>query len=976
MRGNDFAVRRTAAGMHGAGPPPNTVRGNDWRQVPVPDAAAFEPSEGVTVVVPYHEAPGELALALAALERQRYPRELLEVVVVDDGSRAPPPIPARPGLEVRVVRQRRCGFGLARARNLGAREARHEILVFLDGDMIAEDGLVAAHARCHHAVADALTFGFRSDADTAGVDAAAVRAGVPAQRWEWRDSGHYRKWLLACTGDLASGDDDVFCALAGHNFAMRRAFYREIGASDESFDRYGGEDRELAYRAHVAGGLLVPVRDARAWHRDPRGEARRRRHDGILRQRPKMANLVAHGIVRARARGRIYAVPMHVATVEARGAGAERVAAAVEALLGDPLGDLAVRIETDACAPGDIARLRDGFGPDPRVTVAPDRPALDGFPASPFHLRVPAAGCAPGLLGRMRAALGGAAVATCTLSPHGTATLARAWALNRARRTGRDVAEFGEVVTLRPRAAPGHGLRCALRRAPLSIGDRWRPLRRAFEEASRVRGPVTAWGFAKWAAHAVRWRLAGAGPSRPAPDAGRFERGGHSLGARIATAGPGAQAVFAASPLVGPDPSGAGADVLLADTAAQAEDPGCPAVLLAAAPVLAVPALDPSVYNPIGWRRTVERRAVVLGSRDRLPAPPGRWVRAAASERAALLDGHHLADAAAWHPSTAARAGTLVRVAATGLPVHLADGGPGLAPLLGAELHALMTCAAVPTANEALRESLSVRMRRIALRDHSLGARARQVCAAALDDPPRPPKVSVLLATRRPAMLARALASVARQNYPELELVLALHGEGFDGNALERGLAGMRGAVRVVRVGAARPLGAVLNAATAAASGLLLTKMDDDDAYGADHVWDLVLAHAYSGAALVGKPIETVYLGAAGRTVRRTVEPVESFVDVLAGGALLIARHDLARVGGWRRVPGGVDRALIEDVRRAGGVVYRTHGRGFMLVRHGIGHTWEVEEPSLSRNARESAPGWRPAFADIEAAPGLEGPPA
>ena len=432
--------------------------------------------------------------------------------------------------------------------------------------------------------------------------------------------------------------------------------------------------------------------------------------------------------------------------------------------------------------------------------------------------------------------------------------------------------------------------------------------------------------------------------------------------------------MFAASPLVGPDPSGAGADVLLADTADKAQDPGCPVVLLAAAPALGVPALDPRVYNPIGWRRMVERRAVVLGSRDRLPAPPGRCVRADASERAALLDGHHLADVAAWHPSTAARAGTLVRVAATGLPVHLADGGPGLAPLLGAELHALMTCAAVPTANEALRESLSVRMRRIALRDHSLGARARQVCAAALDDPPRPPKVSVLLATRRPAMLARALASVARQNYPELELVLALHGEGFDGDALERGLAGMRGAVRVVRVGAARPLGAVLNAATAAASGLLLTKMDDDDAYGADHVWDLVLAHAYSGAALVGKPIETVYLGAAGRTVRRTVEPVESFVDVLAGGALLIARHDLARVGGWRRVPGGVDRALIEDVRRAGGVVYRTHGRGFMLVRHGVGHTWEVDERSLRRGSRESAPGWRPGMADIEPAPGLEGP--
>ena len=959
-----------------AGPPPNAVRGNDWRQVAVPDAASFAPSEGVSVVVPYHEAAGALALTLAALERQRYPRELLEVVVVDDGSRAPPPIPAGPGLDVRLVRQPRRGFGLARARNRGAREARHEILVFLDGDMIPGDGLVAAHARWHHAVADAVTFGFRSDADTAGVDAAAVRAGTPAARWEWRDSGHNRKWLLARTRDLVSGGDDVYCALAGHNFAMRRAFYEAIGASDASFDRYGGEDRELAYRAHVAGALLVPVREARAWHREPRGDEVRRRRREIHRQWPKLADLIAHESARPRSPGRIYAVPMHVATVEARGVAADRAAAAVQALLADPLGDVAVRIETDADAPRDLAWLRDCFGWDPRVAVAPERPALDAFPASPFHLRVPAAGCAPGLLTRMRAALGAAVAARLALGPHGTATMARAWALHRARRTGREIAEFGEVVAVGSGIASRHGLRRARERAMLPSGGRWRAPRRALEEALRVRGPVTAWAFAQWAGRAVRRRLAGVRPLAPPPDAMRWARGGHSLGARIASAGPAAGAVFAASPLVGPDPSGAGADVLLADAAAHAARAQCPAVLLAAAPALGVPAFDPAVHNPVGWRRTVERCAVVLGPRDRLPSPPGRCVRADAADRAALLAGHHLADVASYHASAAARAGTLARIAATGLPVHLADGGPGLAPLLGVELHVLMTSPAVLTANTDERESLSVRMRRIALRDHALGARARQVCAAALDDAPRPPKVSVLLATRRPALLAGALAGVARQSYPELELVLALHGDGFADEALERALAGMRAAVRVIRVGAARPLGAVLNAAAAAASGLLLAKMDDDDAYGPDHVWDLVLAHEYSGAALVGKPIETVYLGAAGRTVRRAGEPNETYAEVLAGGALLIARHDLARVGGWRRVPGGVDVALIEDVRRAGGAVYRTHGRGFMLVRHGAGHTWEVDERLLCRGVCASAPGWRPALADIEAAPGLEGPPA
>ena len=78
-----------------APPPPNRVRYNEWPRVAVPDAAAFIPTEGVTVVVAHPGAPAGLALALAALERQRYPRELVEVVVVDDGSRPPPPLPGR-----------------------------------------------------------------------------------------------------------------------------------------------------------------------------------------------------------------------------------------------------------------------------------------------------------------------------------------------------------------------------------------------------------------------------------------------------------------------------------------------------------------------------------------------------------------------------------------------------------------------------------------------------------------------------------------------------------------------------------------------------------------------------------------------------------------------------------------------------------------------------------------------------------------
>ena len=126
------------SGVPSGGPRPAAVRGNDWRGVALPDARAFVPSRPLSVIVPCFEQPEELALTLAGLERQRFPRELFEVVVVDDGSEPPIAPPPETTLALRIVRQRRRGFGLARARNAGANAAAHDVLVFLDGDVIPE----------------------------------------------------------------------------------------------------------------------------------------------------------------------------------------------------------------------------------------------------------------------------------------------------------------------------------------------------------------------------------------------------------------------------------------------------------------------------------------------------------------------------------------------------------------------------------------------------------------------------------------------------------------------------------------------------------------------------------------------------------------------------------------------------------------------------------------------------------------------
>ena len=497
-----------------ASPQPAQVRYNDWRQVALPPPQEFTPALPVSVIMPCYRTPAPvLERTLAALEGQTWPRELFEVVIVDDGSEpplAPPPSP----LNVRVVRQQRRGFGIARARNTGVRAAAHGIILFLDGDSLPEAGWLAAHARWHHAVSDVVTIGFRASVAVDDVTAQTIRRRRGALRELFAQRPVDRPWIeghLLRMADMTTRAADLFHVIVGGNFGIGRDFYREVGGSDESFARWGFEDTELAYRAYVRGGLFVPVRAALVWHQGREAEGREEKERSRRLQWGKAAHLIAHPRYRSAARGRIYAVPRCVATIEAGRCPAEQVAAAVVHLLTDRVHDLVVRVELDAGRdPQRTAWLREVFDPDPRVRVAPARSALEEFPASPFHVRLPAAAAAQNLVHALHSRLRGAVLATCRLADGTSVWIARTWALRRAERTGGRPADFGSVREL---SAARLGLNAAAQRgseagaAPgeaTGIPTGWRALR---ERAREVYDLREAWWFFRALAWSCRRRL-------------------------------------------------------------------------------------------------------------------------------------------------------------------------------------------------------------------------------------------------------------------------------------------------------------------------------------------------------------------------------------------------------------------------------------------------------------------------------------
>lgn len=488
-------------------PKPAAVQYNNWRHVkpPVLDMRAPPP---ISVIIPYYQThSAELPMTLAALERQAYPRDMFEVVIVDDGSEPPLTLPSSSPLNIRVVRQERRGFGRARARNTGARTAEHDILLFLDSDMLVESDWIAAHAQWHCAFPYALTLGNRAFVAVDDIDADAIRRRQGSLKELFSDRPADISWvqeILDRTNNLQSKSDDIFIVVVGANFGMRKDFYEFVGGCDESFTRWGIEDTELGYKAYIRGGLLIPVQGAFGWHQGRWNENRDAKNRSARSWSGKVANLIAHPVLRPNKPGRIYAVPQYVVTVDAAHCPVDRVVRTVEHILADRVHDLVVRIQTNSRNDCEgLERLRDEFGPDPRVRLAHSGSALDDFPASPLHITLPSAVFAKNMVYRLRLQLGDAVAAFARLPDGSGVSIARAWALNRSRRTGSSVSEFGETRTISAKV---------LNIKPVGAKSDSRPpcsLVCARERLQAVQSTTDAWLFAKWAAGAVWRRAAG-----------------------------------------------------------------------------------------------------------------------------------------------------------------------------------------------------------------------------------------------------------------------------------------------------------------------------------------------------------------------------------------------------------------------------------------------------------------------------------
>lgn len=208
----------------------------------------------LSVLTLVKDRPGHLAQLIEGLSRsERQPDEL---VVVDMGSTPAVILPALP-FPARTIRFGSAGLPLASARNAAAREARGEMLLFLDVDCIPMSGLIGK-------MEDVLI------GSPALVCSQVFYLGPDDARdknWSEQDlltraSPHPAR-QFPFSGLREERNPGLFWSLV---FGIRRSAFFDIGGFDEAFTGYGAEDTDFGFRAKAAHLPLLFMGGAGAFH--------------------------------------------------------------------------------------------------------------------------------------------------------------------------------------------------------------------------------------------------------------------------------------------------------------------------------------------------------------------------------------------------------------------------------------------------------------------------------------------------------------------------------------------------------------------------------------------------------------------------------------------------------------------------------------------------------------------------------------
>ena len=206
-----------------------------------------------TVIIPTYNGAGKILTVLRALERQNISPD--EVIVVVDGSTDNTVSLLQSTYfqlkSFRIIRQENLGRGAVK--NTGAEHASHELLLFLDDDMLPEADWLKKHLQHHEEHPETIVTGPAVDrAESGDSDFQFFKSYLSAK---WRAD-------LLPFNKKAFPEEKVFITAA--NFSIPRKLFRQIGGFNPKLRDV--EDFDFAVRATALGIPVYYDDETWAWH--------------------------------------------------------------------------------------------------------------------------------------------------------------------------------------------------------------------------------------------------------------------------------------------------------------------------------------------------------------------------------------------------------------------------------------------------------------------------------------------------------------------------------------------------------------------------------------------------------------------------------------------------------------------------------------------------------------------------------------
>jgi len=201
----------------------------------------FKAEPFLSVVISTYNRGRILSSSLEALVTQTYSSKLFEVIVIVDGSTDDTMDRLKkffPPFEFKFFYQE--NRGASASRNRGAKEARGEIILFLDDDIIADKELLSEHAKYKREEPMILL-------GKIGVHPSSPENFLKVGVEKWSEEQFSK---LEQEGYKFSFKDIYFA-----NASINKNLFLRTGGFDEAFNSYGEEDREFALRLLKSGVL-------------------------------------------------------------------------------------------------------------------------------------------------------------------------------------------------------------------------------------------------------------------------------------------------------------------------------------------------------------------------------------------------------------------------------------------------------------------------------------------------------------------------------------------------------------------------------------------------------------------------------------------------------------------------------------------------------------------------------------------------